>query len=472
MHRHVRQLRSDDGFTLAEMMVAIFVVGFVLSAMAATLLSTLRATSTNERETRATALAQQELEVLQSVNWEFAALYADDVGAAPAQWSDRLDAGGTFDGRELITLPGPSPATSRIASVQRPSSTVTATGTTYTVDRYLTWIDRTEDGTPDTRRFTVVVTWDDREADRGITLTAERAPAQGDTTSTASGTRVLQMHVTPNPAQLDEDQVLTEPVEVRVVLNQASPTTNQLQYYALVAGEWELRTIEPSSLSADDVIATATAPHTRFRFVIPAGERFVAGSQNVLYLGRDAANQPIEHARSASFVGGDLEGVGMPSPVPPSVDDESPVFGFPPPPAGADPDPDDDPVEVPSQAVKINTVVPNRPNICIDESTWVPNQPFTIDITTTGLPDPIGAVTVTYAHRQYASSGQPPPQTTVTDSAEFVSGTAATATYRFVMPTANRFFRHSDGPTFTIDARRTGDTSNDSATRSVGVERC
>lgn len=474
--RRRRHLDDDGGFTLAEMMVAIFVVGFVLTAMAATLLTSLRATSSNERETRATAFAQQELEILQSVNWDFAGLYVDDIATADARWSDRLDSGGGFDGQELITIPGPSPAGDRVASVARPTSTIAATGTTYTIDRYLTWVDRTGDGTVDTRRFTVVVTWGDREADRGITLTAERAPAQGDTTSTAGGTRVLQMHVAPNPAQLDGDQELTGPVEIRVLLNQASPTSNELQYYTLVDGDtpgeqdWVLRTVDPSPLSAEDLAATAEAPNTRFRFVIPAGDRFVAGSQNLLYLGRDQANQPIEHTRSATFVGGTIEGEGMPSPVPPSLDDEPPAFGFPPPPESEAPEPDDDPIVVPSQPVNITGVTfPSRPNICIDGSTWVPNDEFTIDITGTGLPDPIGTVTVTYTHRVSAGTGQPP-ETTVTDSAEFVSGTAAAATYRFTLPTANRYFRHNDNPTFTIEARRAGDDSNASTTRTVGVE--
>lgn len=468
MHRHARQLQRDDGFTLAEMMVAIFVVGFVLSAMAATLLSTLRATSTNELETRATALGQQELEVLQSVNWEFAALYANDLAAAPERWSDRLDDDGRYDGGELIVLPGPASADERIASVATPTSTFELSGVTYTVDRYVTWVDRVEDGAPDTRRFTSVVTWGDRSADRSITVTAERAPSQGDTTATAAGARVLQMHVTPNPAQLTDDQAVTTELEVRVVLNQASPTSNELHYFTLVDGDWELRKLTPSALSAADLTATADAPNTRFRFVIPAGDRFVAGTQNVLYVGRDAANHPIESSRAVTFEGGDLEGFGMPSPVPPSADDEAPVFGFPPaPPAEGTDDPDE--AAVPEQSVRIMSVV-TSPKICIDGSTWVPNAPFTIDISVQGAPSPIGAVTVTYSHRVSAGQNGNHPSTTVTDSADFVSGTAGSALYRFTLPTSNRFFWKNDKPTFTIEARRAGDSSNDSTTRTVSVD--
>ena len=82
-----------------------------------------------------------------------------------------------------------------------------------------------------------------------------------DTTATPAGARVLQMHVTPNPAQLTDDQAVTTELEVRVVLNQASPTSNELHYFTLVDGDWELRKLTPSALSAADLTATADAPN-------------------------------------------------------------------------------------------------------------------------------------------------------------------------------------------------------------------
>jgi prepilin-type N-terminal cleavage/methylation domain-containing protein len=136
--RASRAVGGEGGFTLFEMMIAIFVVGFVLSGLAAVLLTSMKAATSNERETRATSYAQQEIEILQSVDWEFAALYSNDIAAAPTEWTDQLSAEGFYAGDELITLPGPATAASRADSVPAPRSTIEDRGVTYTVDRFIT----------------------------------------------------------------------------------------------------------------------------------------------------------------------------------------------------------------------------------------------------------------------------------------------------------------------------------------------
>lgn len=463
--------RDEGGFTLAEMMISIFVVGFVLSGLAAVLLTSMKAATSNERETRATSYAQQEIEVLQSIDWDFAGLYVNDIAAAPAGWSDRLsDDPAYYDDLELITLPGPATAAARVNSVPPPRSTIEDRGVVYTIDRYITWLDRDDDGVPETRRFTVVASWDDRDAGRGITVTAERAPTQGDTEASNVGGRVLQMSLDPNAVALNADQTLDvdegRGIDVRVILNQpAELNSTDVFYYSLAEDdeEWVLEKAESRPLEAQDQVAVAQngAANTRFRFSIPATARMVAGTQDVLFVGT-IDGQKVSRYVTLTLVGGDLEGTN-PTPPAPEQPDPSPLPVIPKPGNG------DDDTELPTGAVKIVTATPT--SLCVDAGTWIPATTFSIPMVLEGLTETNGTVAVSYQYRrmQKANNGS---LRTANEAATWASGGEVSSHWTFSIPTGTtRLFSPGETISFTIRASR-ADGSNASLVKNVVVGTC
>lgn len=469
-----RRTADEAGFTLVEMMLAIFVVGIVLSGLAATLLTSLRAATSNERETRATSYAQQEIEILQSVNWDFAGLYTQDVDAANAGWSDRLSGPGFYDGAELITIPGPASVAARVQSVPQPRSTIDDRGVIYTIDRYVTWIDRDGDGAPETRRFTVVATWDDREADRGITITAERAPTQGDTEATNAGGRVLQMSVSPSLVSLEDDQTLGQPVDVRVVLNQpAAPGTVEVFYYTLQSTvvstdaegkdvfdhTWKLEKAASAALDANDTLAVAQpgAEHTRFRFTIPASARMVEGVQELLFVGKIDGRDVSRYA-TLTLINGKLEGTNPTPPAPEADPDPSPLPVIPKPEDG-------ETTPGPTDEVKLVSAVPGT--LCVHPATWVPAKDFTIPLTIRGLTETNGTVSVSYQYRSRNKTGNGHLEA-ANESATFVSGGATTSQWLFgIQAGSSRLFQPGASITFTVRASRQDGSQSDQVTRSA-----
>lgn len=459
---------DEGGFSLAEMMVAIFVVGFVLSGLAAVLLTSLRAATTNERETRATSYAQQEIEILQSVDWEFAGLYANDIAAAPAEWTDQLSAAGFYDGLELIVLPGPATVPSRVESVPAPRSTIVDRGVTYTIDRFVTWIDRDGDGAAETRRFTVVTTWDDREAGRGITVTAERAPTQGDTEATSAGGRVLQMSLDPNVVELADDQTLmvdpTRGVEIRVILNQSATAGSTKAYYYTLdsADQWVLAEAETKPLDPVDAAAVLEngAGETRFKFSIPGSARMVEGTQDILFVGTIDGHEVHRYA-TLTLVGGDLAGTN-PTPPAPDQPEPSPLPVIPKPPDGDDTEP-------PTNEVSITSAAPGT--LCVNGGTWLPASNFAIPMNIEGLTQTDGTVTVHYQYRTKRNTGKGS-LTTATEAASYVSGDLGMSQWNFSIPAGtNRLFEPGSTVTFTIRATR-ADGSNATELRNVVVGTC
>ena len=224
--------RADEGLTLVEMMVAIIIIGVILTTLASVLTTTLRTIVHNERETAATALAQQEVERLQAAPWEEAGLLEGEVAAPPPDWAARV-ASGTFDGEELALITSPEGATSRPAQapvLESDRDDLDMDTFDFTVHRYVTWVDRTADGLPETRRFIVVVSWSVLGGDRELSASGERSPTQDESEADEYGLRVLNFWRSPDPATLNADGELAANLRVEVRLNGAI-TSAQLHYY-------------------------------------------------------------------------------------------------------------------------------------------------------------------------------------------------------------------------------------------------
>jgi type II secretory pathway pseudopilin PulG len=447
-----RRFSTEEGLTLVEIMVAIFVLGVILSALAGVIMTSLRTIGVSEREVRATALAQQSVEEFQSIAWDAAGLYEDEVSTAPTEWN-----GGnsdSYNGDELVVLPAPLDPTSRLAQVPLPYEVVPVGNTTYTVSRFVSWIDSDGDGTPETKRFTAVVNWSTLTGDRTITAVGDRVPTQAEAPATSLGTRVLAITAAPDPAQLDNPTAENlQDIVVTVRANRGippSPLTPTLRFYTLgeppASGEAEDESYVERTLTMDGSLPGENGFPTRWRVTVPAGTyRFVNGSLDVLFTGKDSEDgNLIETFGSLQLRGGPRDG---PAPRPARVSDEA-VFPTPP----TDSQDPDDPIT--AEPVRIQTIPAVNSPICVDKSTWKLTKPIEITVNTKGLVESDGTVTVAYVTW---TERQPHATKLVADTATFSTGGFSSATYRHTI--SDRMFRPGQNVIFSVKGIR-ADGSN------------
>lgn len=161
-----RRLAGDDGLSLVEVLVAFVLLGVVMSASAGFFTTSLRALQQAEGRTKATALANEELENLRGLPWTSVGFYADDDfdGAMPA---------------DTVVLADARPADTRAplpAEALEPRG-----GVEFTVRREILWVDNTqtanEGDDADYKSLVVTVEWADRETPRSISVESLRSPS-------------------------------------------------------------------------------------------------------------------------------------------------------------------------------------------------------------------------------------------------------------------------------------------------------
>src|SRR5680860_1241592 len=182
-----RRLTADHGMSLIEMMVAILILGVVLSAFASTLTTALVSLSRDETRVRANHLANELAEDLRAAAWDDFNFYADDPGFSTGY----RDASGTHDTVEL----GPTRGTN-IGPLPGPQTT-TVDGISYTTTANIYWRDDEVDGTGaadvdgdlhDVKAFHVLVQWSTRGQSQQLTTEGVRPPT------------IDEMPVLPTPA--------------------------------------------------------------------------------------------------------------------------------------------------------------------------------------------------------------------------------------------------------------------------------
>lgn len=164
-----RRLGGDDGMSLVEMLIALFILAIALMALASGILASLTSIGNDERRVRATQLANQTVEDLRGMAWDDVGFYSDDPGYTA-----------TVDGQETVTLgssragaPGPLPG---------PQS-VTRDGIPFTVTTNITWKDDDTEVGPggyeptQLKAFHVVVAWSDRDTPRSFESRGTRSPS-------------------------------------------------------------------------------------------------------------------------------------------------------------------------------------------------------------------------------------------------------------------------------------------------------
>jgi len=181
------RLRSDEGgFTLVEVMAAITVLAIGIFAAAQALTFGLSTTGLSRQRLAARSGLDQQMEEARSLNYDNLVLSDPDPGLThstdpsdPDYWVNTSaqtydpDGSGSLSAEPLVRVAGASPA------LQHYQNPFVVGSTTYTVYRYVTWVDSATDGTGssdaadgnndgvsdasghDMKRVTVVVTWTD-----------------------------------------------------------------------------------------------------------------------------------------------------------------------------------------------------------------------------------------------------------------------------------------------------------------------
>lgn len=86
MRSHQNRLHDEDGMTLVDVVVGIFIIGVIFTAFAAFMLTTLQTVSASEYRTHAVQLATQELDLLQTTEWSTLTGWKNGTTEPPDQY--------------------------------------------------------------------------------------------------------------------------------------------------------------------------------------------------------------------------------------------------------------------------------------------------------------------------------------------------------------------------------------------------
>ena len=204
---------SEDAMTLVEVLVAILILGVILAGVAASLITSARASVTNERRVQSTAYLTSEHEDLQAIPWAQAALYEEEVGDLKDMASypflgdldldlDLDSVPPTFEGEPIATIPGPS-LTGRLFFVPEPVSTGVQIGTDEREYDIVRVVSERPEGT---KRFTTFVSWDVMGRTVTQRFDSERAPTPAELAE-LEREGVLQFLISPRPIEVDVDGI-------------------------------------------------------------------------------------------------------------------------------------------------------------------------------------------------------------------------------------------------------------------------
>ena len=166
--------RANDqqGMTLVEVMIALVIIGFVFTALASVLATSMRSVRGQESMTQATGAINDILEEAQRVEYDEAVLCSTEATAAFGATA--------FEGEDLVVSPHVCSEPDRVRAERQ----VDRDGRTYEVRTAITWADDDGDGTgaadvdstQDIKRVVVDVSWTTDGRTRTARNMAYRAP--------------------------------------------------------------------------------------------------------------------------------------------------------------------------------------------------------------------------------------------------------------------------------------------------------
>jgi type II secretory pathway pseudopilin PulG len=193
VRRLSQRLATEEGFTLVEALVAITVLSVGAFAVAQAMLFGLGSSGLARQRLAARTALDQQMETARSLNYDNLVLSDPDPGLThatdpddPDFWVDTTnqtydpDGAGSLAPEGLVRVAGSSP------SLEHYQNPLIQGATTYSVYRYVTWVDSPTDGLgvsdvdtngddangEDYKRVTIVVTWTD-ELGRGQVLSTQ-----------------------------------------------------------------------------------------------------------------------------------------------------------------------------------------------------------------------------------------------------------------------------------------------------------
>ncbi len=447
--------------SLVEVLVALLLLGVVLSAAASSLIQFSRTATDNERRVQATALMNRLHEELQALPWEDAVVYEDELAELLADGDlDGLDEGPpwTLDHQELVTLPAPS-GEGRPA-VPEVWETVTIDDRDYDIIRLVTWSDRD----PSIKRFITIVQW--RLYDRVYEerFFSERAPT-GTEAGDPERPRVVQFQVGPSPmglVDLGADQPAQNADDILVTVRFSEPVDSALVRYrsvdvvsdedpVLVSRELPLT---PYISDPDD-----TGHHIAFRGTIPLESRtFPNGGRDFEAVGFLGSEEYIGRT-SMVFTDGALEPEDVGEEAEETSPDDDGEEGDE---DATDPYPELGDVDITSITVHRQVLKNSAQGVCNDvENRFV--DAIVVEAVIDGLDPDAYSVSVTYS-----AGGSPRSQTMIADAPETFGGT--NALFRLTLeadtdhdfrPVGNNDNQAVDETDFVVSATRPGSDSTD-----------
>lgn len=262
-----RRLSAEEGISLVEMLVAIVLVTIVLSALAATLATSLQAAVRNESRLRANALASELLEDLQAMRWEDLGFYAVDP-----------DYRATFEGEPTVTPITAHADRSDHASRPMPlldgPDRVLRDGVAYTVRTDIVWADDpATSATQDFMRFVVTVSWGDLDRARDVRNEATRAPVHSE--QAASQFSIVEASVAPEIGYLSDSGAVVRAVGANGTSTATDKVSLRLVTSAPVTSV-RVRFLERGASTETEVLLSGSQANTVWEATSP-GWRFNNG---------------------------------------------------------------------------------------------------------------------------------------------------------------------------------------------------
>ena len=195
--------RRQDGFTLIEASIALLIAAFIFIALGQTVATALRASGERRLEQQASAITTEVVEAVRNLTF-------DEVALLPAASDPSRTGDTTYDPGS-----GPEPILEDAGSgVPSQVTTEILNGITFTLTRYITWVDDDpfDAVTEDYKRFTVIATWDSRGIARTQTLETFIASAGSGAPAAAYSLTITPQFDALNAAA-DSDVVYTHTIE-------------------------------------------------------------------------------------------------------------------------------------------------------------------------------------------------------------------------------------------------------------------
>jgi prepilin-type N-terminal cleavage/methylation domain-containing protein len=482
-----RQLRSERALTLVEMLVSLVILGIVLAATAASLITFTQTARANERQAQATATLSQFHELFQGVTWDVLGTLPSDLEGLDApnrlgnalsiddddltEWKKLEDDDDPAPGTDPLTFTGDDGVEREIVLTGDPSGAIPAyqegfvanDGREYDIYQIVTWVDTTGDGNPDLKRLTAIARWDVAGRPYEQRLVSDRAPSVQESGDVAFP-RLLQYDIFPLRQDLvldgNGDTVASRDIDVAVRFSEGVQNV-RVEFYSVDLSESDAGTgtvvLQAESVSLGLPVIENPAGDGGVYYVgsIPAGDYVFPEGVRHFRVVAETTELPPE-----TFVAGSRE-------VRFDYDGEPPWPSTPDP--DVDPGDDDDEPEPPGEIAEVGPVLvtANDP-VGLDNvgGNRVLCSTITIDFSvTSGL---IGGDDgdVVELHYFYGNQGSTPGSVVVPPLAP-VSDGAANFQHEFEAG-QDYGFRNNQSTGFTVRVRRDGNVVG-SATSSATV---